>query len=76
MIKIQAGVLIIAKNDKAHINISEQIKNRQVKKMYVALVRGNIEENEATIEMPIARDIKDRKKMAVSKKRKRSYNSF
>lgn len=44
--------------------------------MYVALVRGNIEENEATIEMPIARDIKDRKKMAVSKKRQRSYNSF
>lgn len=49
--------------------LSEQIKDRKVKKIYIALVRGEISENEATINMPIARDTSDRKKMMVSKKR-------
>ena len=65
--KDTSGLLIIAKNDKAHINMSEQIKNHEVTKTYLALVRGNIKENEATINMPIARSTKDRTKMAVSK---------
>ena len=69
-------MIIVAKNDKAHIDISEQIKNRTVKKKYIALVRGVINENEADINMPIGRSDKDRKKMAVTKKRKRSYNTF
>ncbi len=51
--KDTSGVIIVAKNDKAHIDISEQIKNRTVKKTYIALVRGNVKENEATIDMPI-----------------------
>lgn len=51
--KDTSGVLIVAKNDKAHINVSEQIKNHLVKKTYVALVRGRLKENEATIDMPI-----------------------
>lgn len=74
--KDTSGVIIIAKNDKAHINISEQIQNRTVKKTYIALVRGIVKANEATIDMPIGRSEKDRKKMAVTKKRKRSNNSF
>lgn len=65
--KDTSGILIIAKNDKAHINISEQIKNHEVKKTYIALVRGVVKENFATIDMPIARSTKDRTKMAVSK---------
>ena len=65
--KDTSGILIVAKNDKAHINVSEQIKNHTVKKTYVALVRGRIKENEATIDMPIGRSTKDRKKMAVAK---------
>ena len=65
--KDTSGLLIVAKNDKAHINISEQIKNHKVKKTYIALVRGVVKENEATIDMPIARSTKDRTKMAVSK---------
>lgn len=65
--KDTSGILIIAKNDKAHINISEQIKNHEVKKTYIALVRGIVRENMATIDMPIARSNKDRTKMAVSK---------
>ena len=65
--KDTSGLLIIAKNDKAHINMSEQIKNHEVKKTYTALVRGRLKENQATIDMPIARSEKDRTKMAVSK---------
>lgn len=65
--KDTSGLLIVAKNDKAHINISEQIKNHEVKKTYIALVRGRMKEEKATIDMPIARSVKERTKMAVSK---------
>lgn len=68
--KDTSGLIIVAKNDKAHLNISEQIKNHEVTKIYTALVRGNIPENEATIDMPIARSKTDRKKMAVDEKGK------
>jgi 23S rRNA pseudouridine1911/1915/1917 synthase len=74
--KDTSGLIIIAKNDKAHINLSEQIKNHEVKKTYLALVRGVIKENEATIHMPIARSTKDRKKMAVSKDGKDAITHF
>lgn len=74
--KDTSGVLIIAKNDMAHINISNQIKNRQTKKIYIALVRGVIKENEATINMPIGRSKKDRKKMAVTKDGKEAVTHF
>lgn len=74
--KDTSGVLIVAKNDKAHINLSEQIKNREVNKKYIALVRGVIEENEATIDMPIGRSTKDRKKMAVLRKGKEAITHF
>ena len=74
--KDTSGLIIVAKNDKAHINLSEQIKNREVKKTYIALVRGVIKENEATINMPIARSTKDRKKMAVSKDGKNAITHF
>ena len=74
--KDTSGVIIIAKNDKAHINLSEQIKNHEVEKTYIALVRGVVKENEATIDMPIARSTKDRKKMAVSKNGKRAVTHF
>ena len=74
--KDTSGVLIVAKNDIAHINISNQIKNRQTKKMYIALVRGVIKENKATIDMPIGRSKKDRKKMAVTKDGKEAITHF
>lgn len=74
--KDTSGLVIIAKNDKAHINISNQIKNREVLKIYVALVRGVIKENSAEINMPIGRSSKDRKKMAVDKKGKEALTEF
>lgn len=74
--KDTSGLIMIAKNDKAHINLSEQIKNHKVRKTYLALVRGNVKDNEATIHMPIARSTKDRKKMAVSKNGKDAITHF
>ena len=74
--KDTSGLLIVAKNDRAHINMSEQIKNREVKKIYIALVRGVVSENEATINMPIGRSTKDRKKMAVRKDGKEAITHF
>ena len=74
--KDTSGLLIIAKNDKSHIQMSKQIQNREVKKIYIALVRGVIPENEATINMPIGRSIPDRKKMAVTKKGKDAITHF
>lgn len=74
--KDTSGILMIAKNDKAHINLSEQIKKHEVKKVYLAMVRGIVKENEATINMPIGRSTKDRKKMAVTKNGKQAITHF
>lgn len=65
--KNTTGALVIAKNNYAHQNIAEQIKNRTTKKIYIALVRGLIKENNGVINMPIGRHPTDRKKMAVVK---------
>ena len=74
--KDTSGIIVVAKNDKAHINMSEQIKNHEVKKTYIALVRGIVKENEATINMPIGRSEKDRKKMAVKRNGKKAITHF
>ena len=74
--KNTSGVIIIAKNDKAHIALSEQLKNHEIKKTYIALVRGFVKENNATINMPIARSKKDRKKMDVDKNGKEAITHF
>ena len=74
--KNTSGAIIIAKNDKAHISLSNQLKNHEIKKTYIALVRGVIKENNATINMPIARSKKDRKKMDVDKNGKNAITHF
>lgn len=74
--KDTSGVIVVAKNDKSHINLSEQIKNHEVEKTYIALVRGFVKENEATVNMPIGRSTKDRKKMAVRKDGKNAVTHF
>ena len=74
--KDTSGIIIIAKNDNTHINLSKQIQDRKVVKKYIALVRGIISENEATINMPIGRSSKDRKKMAVRKDGKEAITHF
>ena len=72
--KDTSGLIIVAKNDKAHTNIVEQIKDRSVSKIYIALVRGVIRENEATINMPIRKKYKRQKENGSEQKRERSNN--
>lgn len=74
--KNTSGAIIVAKNDKAHIALSEALKNHEIKKTYWALVRGIVKENNASINMPIARSKKDRKKMAVDKNGKEAITHF
>lgn len=74
--KNTSGVVIVAKNDKSHINLSEQIKNHEVTKTYIALVRGIVKEDNATINMPIGRSKTDRKKMAIDKNGKGAITHF
>jgi len=74
--KDTSGLLIVAKNDTAHIRMSEQIKEHKVQKTYIALVKGIVKENDATIQMPIGRSSQDRKKMAVCKDGKEAITHF
>lgn len=74
--KDTSGLLIVAKNDKAHIAMAEEIKNHEVTKIYTTLVRGVISENQATINMPIGRSPKERTKMAVVKDGKEAITHF
>lgn len=74
--KDTSGLLIIAKNDEAHVKMSKQIQDRLVTKKYIALIRGVVKDDEATIDMPIARSKVDRKKMAVDKDGKQAVTHF
>ena len=60
------GLLMIAKNDKAHDSLSKQLEQKTTNRIYIALVWGVIKNNTGTIDAPIGRDTKDRKKMAVT----------
>lgn len=63
--KDTSGLLVVAKNDIAHRGLSEQLKAHSVQREYIALVHFNLKNDTATINAPIGRDVKDRKKMAV-----------
>ncbi len=63
--KDTSGLLIIAKNDTSHRVLSEDLKSHSIDRIYTALVHGNIKEDDGTIDKPIGRDPKNRKKMAV-----------
>lgn len=65
--KDTSGIMIVAKNDAAHISLSHQIQSKTAVRTYLAVVRGNIKTDSGTIETQIARDKTDRKKMAVVK---------
>lgn len=65
--KDTSGIMICAKNDMAHVSLSEQIQNKTAQRTYLAVVRGNIKTDSGVIETQIARDKNDRKKMSVVK---------
>ncbi|MBO5955915.1 MAG: RluA family pseudouridine synthase [Clostridia bacterium] len=70
--KNTSGLLMVAKNDRAHIGLSEQIKEHSLTREYLALVHGRIKEDSGTIDAPIGRDEKDRKKMTITHKNSRN----
>ncbi len=66
--KDTSGLLIIAKNDKAHKTLSANLKDRNIKRTYISLVHGILSNEEGTINAPIGRHGTDRKKMTVTQK--------
>ena len=70
--KDTSGILVVAKNDNAHKKLSEQFKVHSIKRRYVALVKGIVKEDTQTIDLPIGRSTRDRKKMAVTDKNSRN----
>ncbi len=65
--KDTSGLLMVAKNDLAHQELSRQIQTKEAKRFYKAVVIGNFVEDHGTIDKPIDRNPKDRKKMAVTR---------
>ena len=63
--KYTSGLLIIAKNDRAHLYLSEQLKDHTLARTYEAVVIGGLKEDRGTVNAPIGRSPKDRKKMAI-----------
>ena len=64
--KDTSGVMVVAKNDLAHICLAEQIQKKVASRNYVAIVHGNVKEDTGIINAPIGRHVLDRKKMAVT----------
>lgn len=63
--KDTSGVMVAAKNDQAHVGLAKQIKDHSATRSYIAIVHGNISEEQGVINAPIGRHPVDRKKMAV-----------
>ena len=70
--KDTSGLLIVAKNDFAHLALSAQLADRSLSRVYEAVVRGGMREDSGTVNAPIGRHPADRKKMAVTQKGSRS----
>ena len=62
------GSLIVCKNDEAHVNIAQQIKEHSANRIYVGIVCGNVKEDSGTVEGAIGRHPIERKKMAINEK--------
>lgn len=65
--KDTSGLICVAKNDKAHLSLAEQLKDHTMSRTYIALVKGVISENTGEINLPIGRDPHNRQKMAVTR---------
>lgn len=63
--KMTSGLMVVAKNDLAHQNLSDQLKAHSARRTYIAIVEGNLREDQGTVNAPIGRSRTDRKRMAV-----------
>lgn len=66
-----SGLLIVAKNDFAHRSLSDQLKDHTLRRTYECIVRGGFREDCGTVNAPIGRDPRDRKRMAVTERNSR-----
>ena len=69
--KDTSGLLVVAKNDNAHRSLSEQIKAHSVTRLYHGIVYGRVKEDAGTVDAPIGRHPRDRKKMCVTERNAR-----
>ena len=74
--KDTSGLLVVAKNDEAHVFLSSLLKDHGIKRVYHAIVTGHFKENSGTVNAPIARHPVDRKKMAVVKGGKEAITHY
>ncbi|QGG47959.1 RluA family pseudouridine synthase [Heliorestis convoluta] len=74
--KDTSGLLVVAKNDKAHIDLANQVKEHRVQRDYLALVHGIVPAETGRIDAPIGRDPQDRQKMAVISTGKAAVTHF
>ena len=74
--KDTSGLMLVAKNNKAHEILSEDFKVHAVKREYIALLCGVLPHNEAKIDAPIGRDTKNRKRMAVTDKNSKNAVTY
>lgn len=74
--KDTSGLLMVAKNDQSHEALAEQLSNKTSQRRYLALVHGDISHKKGTIDAPLGRDPKDRKKRAIVKGGKKAITHF
>lgn len=74
--KDTSGLLMVAKNDQAHLKLAEELKAQKSLRKYLAIVHGNLPNDRGVIEAPIGRSEKDRKKQAVTAKGKEAVTRF
>ena len=74
--KDTSGLMLVAKNDFSHVSLAEQIKEKTCKRCYLALLEGNLSENEGKIQTFLNRNPKDRKKMAVCESGKEAITFY
>lgn len=74
--KDTSGLIVVAKNDEAHKSLASQIEKKTARRIYLGLCDGNFKEDDGTVDLPIARSKKDRKKMAVDKDGRKAVTHF
>ncbi|KYH29792.1 MULTISPECIES: RluA family pseudouridine synthase [Clostridium] len=74
--KDTSGILVVAKNDRAHKKLAEQLKEHTMKREYIALLEGRLKSDEGTIDKPIGRNPKDRLKMGVVEGGKKAVTHY
>ena len=74
--KDTSGLLLVSKTNEAHRILSDDFKNKRIKRKYIALVEGVINENSGKIDAPIGRNVNDRIKMAVRENGKKAVTNF